>query len=232
MGHANELADKVRRRLQAEHDEQAAAQQSVEQAMQARRDTAARLMKAAEPLQHGVVWPAMETLARQFDTLVQHLTLPGGFSAVLRRARTAEFPATARLSLGVAWSEESGRLWLSADQSFMPVLLPLDRTTQLQVDVADPDAQAIRAWVEERILAFVDACLEVERADVYRQSAHHLDPVCGMMVAAESGAFVIEREGRRYYFCSSTCRDRFVADPVPYIGGPAHSEGGDNRGVL
>jgi len=40
-----------------------------------------------------------------------------------------------------------------------------------------------------------------------------IDPVCGMPVSPEEGAFTAEHDGRVYHFCSRACRDRFVAAP-------------------
>jgi YHS domain-containing protein len=42
------------------------------------------------------------------------------------------------------------------------------------------------------------------------------DPVCGMEVSRESAAAEAEYDGRHYYFCSGTCRQRFLADPALY----------------
>ena len=44
------------------------------------------------------------------------------------------------------------------------------------------------------------------------------DPVCGMQVV--SGQFVTEYLDSRYAFCSTQCRDRFLANPHVYIGLP------------
>ncbi len=38
------------------------------------------------------------------------------------------------------------------------------------------------------------------------------DPVCGMKVHPQSAAAVVEREGEKFYFCSTHCRDKFVAE--------------------
>jgi len=220
MGALDDFAARVSRRMQAVRAERASAQAAVEEAMRLRLDTAARLRAVGEPIQRHVVQPLMEILDRQVDEVsVEHLSLPSGLTSVARRSHTKRFPATARLSVGVAWREETGQLWLAADQAFVPVLLPLDHTTQLQVEPANPDTDAIRSWVEERILAFADACIEVERSPAYAQAQRHVDPVCGMIVAAEPAAYVLEHDGRRHYFCSATCRDRFAAEPSPYRGG-------------
>ena len=42
------------------------------------------------------------------------------------------------------------------------------------------------------------------------------DPVCGMTVETANAKTSIHA-GQTYYFCSTTCRDRFVASPASYL---------------
>lgn len=44
-----------------------------------------------------------------------------------------------------------------------------------------------------------------------------IDPVCGMSVDAETAAASSERDGKRYYFCSEVCKQRFDRDPAAYL---------------
>ena len=43
-----------------------------------------------------------------------------------------------------------------------------------------------------------------------------MDPVCGMELDMRQAGAMGMHEGRAYYFCSSGCRERFVADPERY----------------
>ncbi|HVZ34673.1 MAG TPA: heavy metal translocating P-type ATPase, partial [Polyangiaceae bacterium] len=44
-----------------------------------------------------------------------------------------------------------------------------------------------------------------------------IDPVCGMRVEPENaGGGFVDHQGRRIYFCSSGCREKFLADPGRY----------------
>ncbi len=43
------------------------------------------------------------------------------------------------------------------------------------------------------------------------------DPVCGMRTDPEHPRHTAEHEGHRYHFCSTGCRDKFVADPARYL---------------
>jgi P-type Cu+ transporter len=46
--------------------------------------------------------------------------------------------------------------------------------------------------------------------------ALELDPVCGMSVDPANARWTAERDGKTWYFCSQSCRDKFVADPAAY----------------
>lgn len=46
----------------------------------------------------------------------------------------------------------------------------------------------------------------------------HRDPVCGMVVDAESAAGSHEHNGETYYFCSLACQHKFESDPQRYVG--------------
>ena len=45
------------------------------------------------------------------------------------------------------------------------------------------------------------------------------DPVCGMEVEPDEAAAKLEYEGKTYYFCAESCRDKFAADPERYLSG-------------
>lgn len=42
------------------------------------------------------------------------------------------------------------------------------------------------------------------------------DPVCGMIIAAEDAAAIVEHGEHKHYFCSQECRQKFEADPKKY----------------
>ena len=45
------------------------------------------------------------------------------------------------------------------------------------------------------------------------------DPVCGMSVERATARHVVERAGQRFYFCSTTCRQKFEDDAARYLDG-------------
>jgi Cu+-exporting ATPase len=51
------------------------------------------------------------------------------------------------------------------------------------------------------------------------QPRGEIDPVCGMTVDPAHAAGKFEYQGKTYYFCNPSCRQRFAADPARYLTG-------------
>ena len=59
------------------------------------------------------------------------------------------------------------------------------------------------------------------------------DPVCGMNVDPQKAGAAAVRERKTYYFCSTSCRDKFEQAPDKYVGASAqvgHQQGGHHHG--
>jgi Cu+-exporting ATPase len=54
-----------------------------------------------------------------------------------------------------------------------------------------------------------------------------IDPICGMEVNPDKAAAVVERDDKRFYFCSTHCRDRFVRGSEPELEPKRECCGGD-----
>ena len=62
-------------------------------------------------------------------------------------------------------------------------------------------------------------------ADVLKQLASGIDPVCGAEVSA-SGAFAsVAYKEKTYYFCSAACKEAFDADPAKYAASEPATKG-------
>jgi len=54
-------------------------------------------------------------------------------------------------------------------------------------------------------------------SNVHHQSASVIDPVCGMKVIPEKARGTVEYKGQSYYFCASSCAQKFQVDPEKYL---------------
>src|SRR5690349_13861221 len=55
---------------------------------------------------------------------------------------------------------------------------------------------------------------------ILHEPVRHKDPVCGMMVAPEKAAAIVERAGKTHYFCSNGCAERFSREPEKFLAAP------------
>ena len=79
------------------------------------------------------------------------------------------------------------------------------------------DESKVAAWVEERILAFLDAYLQVETVPQNQEENLVADPVCGMRINKVNAAAEVEYHGVKYVFCSEQCRRFFEEKPERYF---------------
>ena len=55
------------------------------------------------------------------------------------------------------------------------------------------------------------------KAELLLLTDKYIDPVCGMSVDPSHAAGSAVHEGRAYYFCSNSCRQKFQADPTRFL---------------
>ncbi len=64
------------------------------------------------------------------------------------------------------------------------------------------------------------------KMEMVRKASLHKDTICGMDVeedAAEAAGRISEYHGKKYYFCSDSCKQRFEKAPERYAAGPAET---------
>jgi YHS domain-containing protein len=194
-----------------------AGQTTLEAAMQSRLAAEDEMRERLLPVHRTVMRPAVEALAAAFsDATITHGSLPRGFTSQCKLNRSASFAATARFTATLEWGERGGA-WLIARRDLIPALASFEAAERLAVHTGEPDAVAIRAWIEARVMEFSDACLAVTREAFYRGGMVRMDPVCGMEVWTQEKADLLEYSGRAYAFCSAACRARFEAEPATYV---------------
>jgi putative ABC transport system ATP-binding protein len=107
--------------------------------------------------------------------------------------------------------EPTGNLDSERGQEVIMILHDLARDEGRAVLVVTHDPRV--EDVADRLLWLEDGALRDRKTSA---KTWMRDPVCGMRVDAPSAGFSIEREGRRFVFCSARCLDRFRESPGTY----------------
>jgi YHS domain-containing protein len=176
-----------------------------------------RYTAVADRLMESVIRPRMERLAACFAGVQAPEVKQSRHSCVYRFLHSPRFPATVTLELGVTRDGDAQNVALQYALQILPVFTPVDGQAHFVMPLDAVDERQAAAWVEERILAFVDAYLRLETLDVYQDENVATDPVCGMRINKVLAAASLEYRGIRYYFCVDECRRKFAEAPERYL---------------
>lgn len=215
----------VTERLQAVDAERHAVVKSLAEEMQKRTRLATEFATFATRLHETIILPRVNAVVRQFaDAKVASTTTPLGIRTECQLARSARYPASTKLSFSIGRSPEATRGSVTYSLEIIPILMAFEREGHLELDPAAADENEIAAWVEARLLDFVDTYLRVGSDPQYQRDNLQVDPVCGMSVSAGDTEEMLTVGGHAYYFCSAPCREQFASAQAPCVDRSCRSE--------
>ncbi len=163
-----------------------------------------------------IVRPRMEKLASYFEN--------AKLAKADRNDRCAcwfgysnRFPATTKVEFAIEHDEPIENLVVAYELYMMPVFLKFDAHDNLRTPLSQIDETVISAWVERKLLEFLDTYLRLDRGAENFELDVLVDPVCGMRISRGAAKADADYRGHPYYFCSEDCHRRFVAEPLRYI---------------
>lgn len=176
-----------------------------------------RYTALADRLMRDVIRPRMEKLKPLFDQARMPETRNSRHTAVCQFEHTNRFPATAFLEMGVTRDGEIKTVVLQYQLDIYPSLFPFERRDELTMLLDQMDEDKVIAWVEAKLLAFMDTYLRLQTSDQYQEGNLVTDPVCGMRVNKVFAADQMAYRGRTYYFCTAECQARFAEHPERFL---------------
>ena len=108
--------------------------------------------------------------------------------------------------------EPTGNLDSARGQEVMMILHDIARDEGKSVLIVTHDPRVEE--VADRVLWLEDGAIRDRPPQEYEWAR---DPVCGMKVDRQTATNRSQHQAREYVFCSSKCRERFVADPQHYL---------------
>jgi YHS domain-containing protein len=157
-----------------------------------------------------VVLPRLETLAGVFPNASPVERSEDPIAARMTFRSTNEFPVGADLSIRLGHDREIREMGLTWKVEILPILMDYEREASWQKRLDELDMDQVGTFLEERVLQFTRDYLKIhDPGSPYMQSSLVMDPVCGMKFSPFEAACMWEHEGRTYYFCAESCRERF-----------------------
>jgi YHS domain-containing protein len=216
MASLEELERRIKEKLARSEEGRQAQREQLRNGMSELEARLARYTTIANRLTREVIRPRLERLAACFANARLLEGEGGRHGVVCRFERTARFPATAILELGVTRDGEAFTVEVRYSLDILPVFFPYDKEGHLVQPLDALDEARVAAWVEDRIVGFVDAYLRLETLQPYQTENVVLDPVCGMRLNRAHAPAETEYQGVKYYFCVEDCRRKFLAEPDRY----------------
>jgi YHS domain-containing protein len=219
MSELEKLEQRIEEKLAEQKKHAERRQNHLQTQMHAYDERQRRYTALADHLLQDVIRPRAERLVHRFDNAeLLGAQESGRHSCVCRFRHTPRFPATATLELGLSHDGTWQNVWLLYTLSILPIFFQFNGQEQKSMRLDDIDEKQVAAWIEEKLLSFLDAYLRLESEDHYQTENMVIDPVCKMRVNRLYAAGQMKYKGRTYYFCVPECREKFVMDPEKYLG--------------
>jgi YHS domain-containing protein len=178
-----------------------------------------RYTALADGLMQEVIRPRMDKLLPLFDNARMPEALNSRHSCCLQFEHTERFPATAKLEIGVTRDGEIKMVTLQFHLDILPVFFPFEGRDEMTMPLDEVDEAKVAAWVEAKLVQFVDVYMRLEGSNDPHDGHFETDPVCGMNVNKAFAPVQMVYGGQTYYFCLPECRTRFAENPEKYLAG-------------
>jgi YHS domain-containing protein len=217
MSDLNDLERKIKEKLSLGMERQQLQQDHLRQRMAAAEDRHRRYTVLADRLMNEVIRPRVGKLKELFDNARMPEARNSRHTCVCQFEHTSRFPATASLELAVTRDGEIKTIMLQYRAEILPAFSPIEGQDELTMPLEQVDEEKAVAWVEAKLLQFVDTYVRLETSDRHQQENLVTDPVCDMKVNKAFAPAQTTYGGQTYYFCIPECRARFLENPGRYL---------------
>ncbi len=174
-----------------------------------------------------LVVPRLRTLALALQQSADIQHADGGCFACLKLGKSEHYPAQASLTVSITPDSRYERATVQVQPAISPMLVGHPSESRSEFDLNANVAQSLAQFLDDRLIAFAESYLRVREPDSpYQHGSLVTDPVCGMSFIRSDGAESHEHEGRRYFFCASSCAERFRRFPDFYLRSRLDATGG------
>ena len=176
-------------------EEETRAKESAEHA-----DRLAKFEQACEELRS--VWkPRIEEFAGYFG---DKISVEPSVSPGHREAKAVFMTELANitLTLTVSLDADFKNIVLDYDLLIIPIYFQYERHSRMETPLDAVDSGAVGQWLDDRLVACVQAYLSIQENEYYRRRALVEDPITNKRLLPENAAATIEHKGRTVYFAN------------------------------
>ena len=218
--------DELSKRIDAEFADARRRVEQLQQRAAREAESVADRYERFERLRHhitdDIMNPRIEALVQHFDNAEQTAHRHRfGADVVLSFGRTTECPANVELKLSLSRDERIEQISLAYDLKILPVFTKFEPHVALQFSLDEFDDSKVTAWLEDRLVAFVQTYLSLQFVDQYQQDNLVSDPVANIRFPRAFAKATCEHENNTYYFLSDASKAEFEKDPTLFVASPS-----------
>ena len=169
-----------------------------------------RFEQLASRLNEAVIQSRLETLAGYFSNASLSKDEPAGRCSCWF-GYCERFPASTKVAFSVEHDVRFEKVAICYQASMMPVFIKLNERDKFTSPLEDMNDDAAADWVEQRLLGFLDAYLQIDRGGEDFEGDAATDPVCGMRISRSAAVAGDSYRGHPYFFCSHESKRGLLA---------------------
>jgi YHS domain-containing protein len=160
----------------------------------------------------------LQKLADRFDNseLKRSQTRIGYFGE-LRFRYTSRFPASVTLSLALTHDSTVRNVFVTYDVEILPIFMNYERHDELSFPIDAFDFDQAFQWVDDKIVQFVRAYMELQFAEQYQKENLVTDPVVGVRFSKIHAHGEETYKGTTYYFLTGDSHTLFKDNPERFV---------------
>jgi hypothetical protein len=161
------------------------------------------------------IWrPRLEALSARFaDRVKVSPSVEAG-----RRSASFQFQselARIKLRFSVLTDDDVRNAVFQSDLEILPILMQFDAHNELRMPVDKIDRDALAAWFEDRIVAFVQTYLALHQNNYYLKDFLVEDPIAKVRFPKYAAGATLDWKGEKVYFLGEETRRQFEQAQAP-----------------
>lgn len=202
--------DELERRLAAEiaaaRDQVRKFQEEAERAYEAVHERYRRFLAIARRIRK-LVQARLAALARKFPCEARPTVFHGarryhGAVTVAVRCELAEV----KFRLALSHDSDVRTLYLYYDLDILPIYIKFTPHERLELPLEAFDEAAVARWIDDRLVEFARAYLQIPLTEPYQREHMVTDPIANVRFPKSFARMSLQHQGRTYYFISDeTC---------------------------
>jgi YHS domain-containing protein len=190
-----------------------------EEAEAARQETRARFERFMVIAEQVVVLARgkLERLKEQLEVEVTpaHLQTERFYSRSVTFDVKTELAGVVKLGFRLTHDSDVRRILLDYNLDITPAFFRFNPHARLEVPLEAYDEAAVGTWLDDRIIEFAKAYLELHDTKQHQERAMVSDPVAGISFPKHFAAATLEHDGTTHYFVSEESRREFAKQHGP-----------------